>query len=225
MELGFRLFGLPVRVSLFFFLLGFVIRPAAAHQIPALTAAWLAIMFAGVLLHELGHALTARAFGQQPAILLHGWGGVTYWTPQGTVRAGRRLLISAAGPAVGVSLGLAFLIARAVVTVPGTALYDILDFAVKVNLGWGIFNLVPVLPLDGGQVLASFLEVLGVGNGRRVVHGFSLAIAVVVVVWSIVLFNIWGVLIGGILGYANYLGLRRPPPGPPAEPLSEPPRF
>ena len=45
-------------------------------------AAWIVIMFVGILMHELGHALTARAFRAEPAISLHGLGGVTVWQPR-----------------------------------------------------------------------------------------------------------------------------------------------
>jgi stage IV sporulation protein FB len=229
MELGFRLFGLPVRVSLFFLLMGYVLRPADARDFPPLMLAWLVVMFAGVLVHELGHALTARRFGQEPAILLHGWGGVTYWTPRGEVGAGRRLLISAAGPAIGVALGLVLLLVRDAATFPGSTLHTVLGFAVRVNLGWGLFNLVPLLPLDGGQVFASFLEMLGVRNGRRAVHIFSLVVCVALGVLAAITFNILGVVVAGVFAYVNYTGLRPPPrplpEPPPVPPTSADPRF
>jgi stage IV sporulation protein FB len=227
MELGFRLFGLPIRVSLFFLLMGYVLRPAEARDFPPLMLAWLVVMFAGVLVHELGHALTARRFGQEPEILLHGWGGVTYWTQRGLVGAGRRLLISAAGPAVGIALGLILALVQGAIF-PGTTLHTILGFAVKVNLIWGIFNLLPLLPLDGGQVFASFLEMLGIRNGRRVVHGFSLVVCAALAVWAAITFNILGVLVAGVFAWVNYTGLRPPPspvPEPPPEPPPAAPRF
>ena len=71
----------------------------------AMMAGWVAIMFAGVLMHELGHALTARAFGQRPFITLHGLGGLTTWRATGAMSPGRRLLIAAAGPSVGIAIG------------------------------------------------------------------------------------------------------------------------
>jgi stage IV sporulation protein FB len=217
MELSFRLFGLPVRLNLFFVLIGFVIRPPDARS-PALTAGWLVVMFLGVLLHELGHAFAARAFGQQPAILLHGMGGLTYWQPRGQMSAGRRLLIAAAGPAVGVALGLASALAGGLLTTKGSVAYQILDYSVRVNLGWGIFNLLPLLPLDGGQVLASFLELIGLRKGRAAVHVFSLVVGVLVAAYSIYSFSIMGIVLGGLLAYANYTALRPAPTPPPAPP-------
>jgi stage IV sporulation protein FB len=218
-ELTFRLFGLPVRFSLYFVLIGVLIRPAAAGS-TALTLAWLLVMFVGVLLHELGHALTARAFGQQPGILLHGLGGLTYWMPRGEMGAGRRLLIAAAGPTVGMILGLFCWVARALMEARGTLLDHVLDFAVWVNLGWGMFNLLPLLPMDGGQVLASFLEILGIRKARPVVHGFSLAVGVIVVAGAIYAFSISSMVLGGLLAFSNFMALRPPPPPPaPAPPV------
>jgi Zn-dependent protease len=220
MELGFRLFGLPVRISLYFLIIGLLIRPPEAGSV-ALTIGWLLVMFVGVLLHELGHALTARAFGQEPAILLHGLGGLTYWAPRGEVGSGRRLLIAAAGPSVGLVLGLACVFARALVGAPGTFLRQILNFGIWVNLGWGVFNLLPLLPMDGGQVLSSFLELLGLSGARRLVQGFSLAIGVILVGISLFFFSVQGIILGGLLAFTNVMALRQPPP-PPPEPVPPP---
>ena len=220
MELGFRLFGLPVRVSLFFLLVAVIIRPDTARGSPALIAAWVVVMFLGVLLHEMAHALTARAFGQQPAILLHGFGGVTYWLPRGEVGAGRRLLISAAGPAVGIVVGGVLLGLQRSFAQPGAPAHAILDLMVQVNLWWAILNLLPMLPLDGGQVLASFLELLGLRNGRRVVHWLSLVTAGLLVAVSVAFLYVFGIVIGGLMAYSNWVALRPAAPGPPEAPPS-----
>ena len=53
----------------------------------------------------------------------------------------------------------------------------ILSYFVRVNLGWGVFNLFPMLPLDGGAILAAALEGLIGPAGRRVAHGLSIALA------------------------------------------------
>ena len=75
----FRLFGIQVHVDLFFLVLAVLIGGRGIRESPVLLVSWVAIVFASVLLHELGHALSARAFGQQPVISLYGLGGVTAW--------------------------------------------------------------------------------------------------------------------------------------------------
>src|SRR4029450_5040409 len=71
----FRLFGIPIRVEPFFFivvaLFGIRLEPLW------LVFAFVAMAFVSVLVHELGHALTYRLLGQRSAIVLHGFGGFT----------------------------------------------------------------------------------------------------------------------------------------------------
>src|SRR5262245_60868176 len=109
-SLQFRVFGIPVHLSLFFLLLVVLIGRNGADGSPVLLAAWVLIAFASVLAHELGHALSVRAFGGQPFIMLYGLGGVTTWRRRGELTAGRRFLISAAGPAVGIVIGFSALV-------------------------------------------------------------------------------------------------------------------
>lgn len=178
MDLQFRLFGIPVQANLLFFLTVLLIRPREGDG-PALALAWVVIAFAGVLLHELGHALTARALGQAPRIALHAMGGVTYWSPRGDLGAWKHVAIGAAGPGVGVVLGLAAWVAEGIAGLTrdegpaGVAL----DYLVWVNLGWGVFNLLPMMPLDGGNILAAGLEGLFGAGGRLAARGVSVAVA------------------------------------------------
>ena len=142
-------------------------------------AAWIVIMFVGVLLHELGHALTARAFGQQPAIALHGLGGVTVWQPRGDIGPGKRAVITLAGPLVGLVIGLPALAAGR----GGTRSVDgsqILRYVWYVNLVWAIFNLLPMLPLDGGRIMASLLELVFGKASLRAAYILSIVVAVLI---------------------------------------------
>ena len=114
-------------------------------------------LFASVLLHEFGHALTARRFGIRTTnITLHMLGGAANIErdPQ-TPRA--EFLIAAAGPAVSFALGAGFWIlatVSAIVAGPFTALWTFLSLA---NLVLAIFNLLPGLPLDGGRILRAYM--------------------------------------------------------------------
>src|ERR1043166_8856978 len=61
---------------------------------------WVAVVFVSILIHELGHALVARAHGWQPWITLYGMGGLASYQPtRHDTRS--QILISAAGPAAG----------------------------------------------------------------------------------------------------------------------------
>src|SRR5262245_9258768 len=76
-----KIFGIPVSVKPTFFLV-MALLGYNQRQEPAMLIAWVAVVFVSVLLHELGHALTAKAFGGVPAIELYGLGGLTRWSAE-----------------------------------------------------------------------------------------------------------------------------------------------
>jgi Zn-dependent protease len=128
---------------------------------------WVAVVFQGILMHELGHALVGRAFGRQPRIELIALGGLTWWEQREPMSPGRNLLVSAAGPAVGIFIGSLALVLMDAMRVPDPSLarYTFRSL-IFVNLGWGLLNLLPVLPLDGGNIVASVMELLAPSRGR-----------------------------------------------------------
>lgn len=123
------------------------------------TVAWIAIVFISILIHELGHAFTARMFGSQVAIELNGFGGLTRWsTTEAEITPGRRALIAAAGSAVGLLFGgLVWLIASRFGPYEPLVAF-ILENTIYVNVFWGLLNWLPIRPLDGGHLLESLLE-------------------------------------------------------------------
>ena len=124
-----------------------------------LVFAWIAVVFVSILIHEMGHALTARAFGSQVAIELNAIGGLTSWTvPEADLGPGRRAVVAAAGSGVGVVFGgLVWLIAS--ITGPFEGLVEVVvDNLIYVNLFWGLLNWLPIRPLDGGHLFTSLLE-------------------------------------------------------------------
>lgn len=154
MKPHFTLFGIPVFVRVSFFILVLVLG-AGSYQQPQQIGIFGAIAFLGVMMHELGHAFMGRAFGLQPMIQVVGLGGLTSWNGGRNVGPGRSLLISLAGPAVGITIGglTAFLTAGRELTNPFIA--QIVTDTIWVNLGWGVLNLVPIMPLDGGNAMRS----------------------------------------------------------------------
>lgn len=111
-------------------------------------------VFASVLLHEFGHALTARRFGiRTRRIVLWPMGGVAQL--EGDPRTPRQeLLIALAGPAVNFVLAAGLFVITHVFSVGGLGLLHALMIA---NLTLGAFNLLPAFPMDGGRVLRAFL--------------------------------------------------------------------
>jgi len=146
------------------------------------TAIWVGIIFVSVLFHELGHALTAFAFGLKPRIELVAMGGLTFHNGD-SLPLWKRFFIVLDGPLFGFLL---FLIATILLQVPSiamTKMASVLTLVQVVNLFWTIVNLIPVIPLDGGQLLRVILEAIFGIKGFRyaLMSGAILALAICLV--------------------------------------------
>ena len=116
---------------------------------------WMAIVFFSVLFHELGHALTASWFRQKAMIQLVFLGGLTsYEGPKLSFK--QQFLIVFNGPLFGLLLSVGAYLLLKIVSMPILAV--VLNFTWKANLFWSLANLLPVIPLDGGQLLRIALE-------------------------------------------------------------------
>ena len=203
--LAFRLFGLPVTVQPWFFLTAWIVGRQSVDIVTE--SVWIAVVFLGVLSHELGHAIAARRLGLAPAITLHGFGGTTAWSAARPVGPWAEIGITAAGPVVGIAVGtLAWVLLEHGVTGLGsTVLRDIM----WVNLGWGLLNLLPVLPLDGGQIAGTFAGMVAGSRGRVVVRILSLLLLAAIAGWGLLEGRLWTLFLAVILGFANVEALRR----------------
>jgi Zn-dependent protease len=165
--ISFRIFGVPVTVHPTFLVVAALLGLSSGRL--SRVAAWIGVVFVSILVHELGHALTARSFGAEVEIELNGIGGLTSWSgAEENFGPGRRATVAAAGSAVGVLFGgLIWLVAR--YTGPFT---DIAGFVVTnlilVNVFWGLLNWLPIRPLDGGHLLTSLLQKLAPSKGERI---------------------------------------------------------
>ncbi len=209
MDLSFRLFGIPIQVNAFFLLTAIVLGPRGQEQpwLP-LVIAWVVIVFASVLLHELGHAFAARAFGRSPAVRLHAFGGVTSW--RGSLSPGRRILVTLAGPGVGIATGVLALVAMiALAAMERHGLpARLVQYVVWVNLGWGLLNLIPMLPLDGGVVMAAGLEAISRDRGQAIARVISLLLAVGFAILALLTAWPYGAILCALFAYTNFEALR-----------------
>jgi Zn-dependent protease len=157
----FTLFGIPVHVTGAFWLTAAFLSLMQV-QSPQLMVATFAIVFVAVLVHEFGHAMTARAFGAKPVVYLHGFGGTTAM-PGTKLSRGQSIVTTLAGPLAGFALGGTCLLAARYGGTPSETTRLILGRALFCTFGWGAINLLPVLPLDGGLILR---DALGPRFGR-----------------------------------------------------------
>src|SRR5207244_8277628 len=118
-------------------------------------------LFLIVMLHEFGHALACRQVGgRADTIVLWPLGGVAYVDPP--PRPGATLWSIAAGPLVNVALLPVLIVFVRLSRSSGWALaapdaYGLLRALLFIDVGLLIFNMLPVYPLDGGQILRSLL--------------------------------------------------------------------
>lgn len=241
-DVHFRLFGFPVRVHPFFWvvaiLLGVGVRPGRKVDLAELLIG-VGVIFASILIHELGHALMQRRFGGRPWITLYAFGGLASCSD--CDRSPRsQILISLAGPAAGFAFAVAAVVLLRLTghvagIAPGSGQHApdgfyalplfiatvfweplasrpanlLLGNLFWVNIGWGLVNLLPIYPLDGGQVSR---EVLTLSNPRR---GIVLSLQVSMVAaaaMAVIGLVAWGsplvALMFGSLAYSSYQALQ-----------------
>ena len=167
-DLRWRMFGTPVRVHPMFWLMSLIlgydglIRAGVGYLL-----AWVACVFVSVLLHEFGHVWMGRLFGSTGYIVLYSFGGLAIGSNH-LQRRGQRILVSFAGPAIQLVLLAAIWFSKEWLlrVVPlewkpaGVRIWLMLF---QINLLWPVLNLLPIWPLDGGQI------------AREVCQGITLA--------------------------------------------------
>ncbi|MEB3278433.1 MAG: site-2 protease family protein [Lyngbya sp.] len=163
MQAGWRIgsiFGIPLYIDSSWFLILVLVTLANSQDYlewgPFLSwSAGLAVsllLFGSVLLHELGHSLVAKSQGiQVNSITLFLFGGIASIDRESKT-PGQAFQVAIAGPLV--SLGLFFILSLTAQFLPDSSLTGILANRIAgINLVLAIFNMIPGLPLDGGQVL------------------------------------------------------------------------
>ena len=179
--LRFSVLRIPIDVHWSFALIGILV---IRNNPLELVAGFVVGVFVAVLAHELGHALTARAFGAESVkITLFGLGGLTQYPITSRLTAGQQFLIAASGSAVGMTLGGAVYLLR------DTSLAsDVPDVVYAVGVGvaiagllWGVLNWLPILPLDGGNMARYALELVTPVYALRIAKALTVVAAAIVV--------------------------------------------
>ena len=183
---------------------------------------WIIALLVSILVHELGHALTSRKMtGVTPSIKLWGMGGLAYPNTQLTRK--QSFWVTWAGPLAGLGFfGLIVLTCCAIYGFAiGTDLTMILLFPsretytvlakmndpvlymlkdlLRVNFWWSLMNLLPVFPLDGGQIYASIER-----SPKKVWTVGMVTGALVAVAALLFLDRIFIAILFGYLAFQNY---------------------
>jgi Zn-dependent protease len=175
-------FGIPIYVDISFAFLLFVFLMDGGTLVVGVTQAILLAL--SVTMHELGHSLTARAFGYRTTditISLLGGCASLIALPR---RAWQELLTAVAGPLVSFVLSAASFLALCVFPIGNSWLAYSLYYMTYLNLMLGGFNLLPGFPMDGGRIFRSVLRAflsrpkatfvaMWVGRGFAILLGLS----------------------------------------------------
>lgn len=165
----------PVRIELGFFLVAALLG-ASLGTVKGV-AVWVTVVFVSVLVHELGHAVAMRLSGVSSRIVLHGMGGLTI--PAGAIRSrSKRIGVDLAGPLSGLFLlGVPAVWLSRTLESPSYDVELVLLSVVWVNVAWSLVNLLPILPLDGGNVTKEVLDVITGEQGEVPARVVSIVVA------------------------------------------------
>ena len=235
-DLRFSIAGIPVRVHPLFWLIALLLG-SSADLIQLLI--WVFVVFVSILVHELGHALAMRRYGQPSQIILHFAGGLTVPEPVSwgsgwanvSMRPNQEIFISLAGPGAGFLLaalvvvgatisggsivtnwlfGVIPLPVAALMPIGGRVLSLLLTMLLWVNVFWGLINLLPVYPLDGGNVSRYLLLQADPIDGVRKSLWISvIAGGLVAIAGLLILRSIYMAFLFGLLAFQSYQSLQR----------------
>jgi Zn-dependent protease len=204
-DLRWRMFGIPVRVHPMFWILSLFWGGNRLESGVEYLLVWVGCVFVSVLIHELGHVVMGLAFGRSGRIVLYSFGGLAIGS-NNLSRRWQRIAVSFAGPLAGFLFLAAILAVLWLKEPPALPFYlellkstvglplspvphvpvlgplaftTILDL-MFINLFWGLINLLPIWPLDGGQISRDVCEG---ALGRR---GLNLSLGISLVVSGII---------------------------------------
>lgn len=166
-DVHFTLFGFRIRVHPMFWAMAALLTLNSGDQLPpstkiGMTLIGIACIFLSILVHELGHAFLIRRAGSWPEIVLHGMGGHAAYHQTRYISPRMKIAISFAGPGAGFILfgivwGIDTLLDAANVETSFLVRFGI-GMLMYINLFWGLFNLLPIFPMDGGQIVRTWMQ-------------------------------------------------------------------
>ncbi len=209
---GFRVFSIgdiPVSVSpwylllLLFWLQGGDLASAVI---------WAVGVTVSILIHELGHAVVARHYRLGPSILLWGLGGLC--SHQRADRDRHDALIVVAGPGAGLLLGaLVWVVSLFLPPIADPVMAGNVAYAVRIllyiNIIWSVVNLLPLWPLDGGQLFRlGLLQFLTPRTAEKITHWVSLGILAPALLFGILTKSLFVFALAAFAAWRNVQALR-----------------
>lgn len=230
-DINFKLFGIPIRIHPLFWLVAVLLGASNREVLEILI--WAIAVLVSILIHEFGHAMVVKAYGFHPWIILYGMGGLTCHDPRenNSSKANSTLgqmIISFAGPAAGfilvaalvlmlylsgcrdqVKFGWIFDVIPVPIWMKLTPLAEFVNDIFLTSMFWGLLNLLPIYPLDGGQIVREFLLYMNPQDGIRQSLILSVFTAILVAVFVLIrLHAIFSGILFAYLAYENFMALQ-----------------
>ena len=211
--MSFRLFGFPTTINGSFLMTVAVIGYLSFGQQIDRIVLFTAIAAVAVLIHELGHAFAATSQGTvgSPIISLEGMAGFTRFRLAEAPGRLASIFISVAGPIAGALPGVVLLalLWGGVFDSLSPIAEDALNIGLFTTFGWSAFNLLPIVPLDGGHIMTDLIP----GDVRvRRRRAAMVSIVFAVIIGAALWFQfrlLFAPLILGMMAWQNFSSLSR----------------
>lgn len=205
----FKLLNFPIEIKPFFLVIVVFIGSDLYHGL-GITGLllWIITATLSILAHEFGHALWARWYGASPKIQLNGFGGLCSWQNNKSFIAKQDLIISLAGPLTGLALGI--LSGGLLLIAQKLDIYNLImiaKFSIYCNIIWSLFNLLPIIPLDGGQAVRSIIKIFKGPFEEKLALQISYYSATILAIVSIFYLN--AIILSLFFGYYAYSSHRQ----------------
>ena len=214
-----------------------IAKQPGAPTAPQLLLIWIAAVFLSILVHEMGHAVVMRLYGISCHVVLYHFGGLAvpedsfaYFGSRRHTSPMSQIYISAAGPAAQLLLAAAVILlirlpgyqlgyslpfvdsilppAAEAPLIPNTALLLTALFLLLPSIYWALLNLLPVYPLDGGQIAREVFLLFNVGDGIRHSLILSIVTGIAVAVFALTSGDQFLAIMFGLLAYSSYATLQ-----------------
>ncbi len=209
----FNINGIPIGITPWFFCLMAILAffVADGNIVHGIMFAIVGSISIGI--HEFGHATVAKRYGLNPQVILGGLGGITQYR---SANAKQSLWITLWGPLsdlilAALSFGIILLFAYfAPSFLPEHAYMELfLSYMLWINLVWGIFNLLPIYPMDGGKLCSGIAaKFLSPNKALKVSTIISMIFCVGLAIWAFFAHQVFMIFISFYLLLINVTGLK-----------------
>ena len=219
-DISFSIFGFPTYIQPFFWLIAAVITAVYIGPIVSMPI-WIVQMILGmagvllsILVHELGHALSFRYLFRTPCtIVLHGFGGMAIplqhrrrnYDFSGTVA---ECFLSFSGPLAGFLLAFWMIAFLQIIPEGKGPFFELFSFfftwTILISIFWGILNLLPIYPMDGGHITREVFVFFSPRRGIEFSLILSMMLAALLAVLALRFGQIFIAFVFAYFAYQNY---------------------